>query len=281
MALHEEWEKVLRGGIVVMYAPREAVAVDPAPEGVRVERHPFCECLFVLSGTCDYFLNGEHLTLMPGTFCRIDSWIPHQYGFRNPGSGKRTDGGDGDGVCCQLWFSVHPDGIYYAFFRNCPDGSFSTLHPGGVSHEYAALYYKLAEAHDGGAPERMRLFFHLILLEIAAALRPPEDESEGEREKGMAAALKSCIRQRNGANCSLAELERIFGYSRSHLSHRFRAATGISIGEYINQVRLDYAERAARHGLKQKEIAFELGFSSPAAYWLWRQRRRREGNQLS
>ena len=260
----EALETVLRAGIRELRIPAEA---SPAGNsGLRVERHPFSECFFCTAGVCEYFLNGEALTLSPGAFCWIRSWIPHQYGFR-PSC---------DDWCEQLWFSVHSGEIRYGLFRSREDGLFLARSPQGVlPGEYAVLFHRLAEEWETRMDEfRMRRFFELALAEIAARLRHPGDDG-GSREEGIAGALKSCIRTRNGANCSLVELERIFGYSRSHLSHLFRAETGISIGEYIRQIRLEYTERALRRGMKHKEIAAELGFSSPAAFWLWRDRRRR------
>ena len=264
MRSSEEMAEILSRGIRRLYAPAEAVAV--LPSGVRVERHPFCEFFFTIAGECRYLLNGELLTLSPGTLCWINAWIPHQYGFWPTGEAWGE----------QLWFSVHGGRIHYGFFRSRGDGSFLTGNSGGVlPEEYAPLFHQLTDAwRKDGDSSQMRLFFELVLREVACRLRSPV-LSEGAGEAGIVSSVKSCIRNRNGANCSLAELERILGYSRSHLSHLFRTATGISIGEYINQVRLEYVERAVRHGMKQKEIASELGFASPAAFWLWRERRKR------
>ena len=241
--------------------PRPAVSAE-----IRVERHPFSECVFCVAGECKYLLNGEMLTLSPGVFCWIRPWIPHQYGFRPSG-----------GWCEQLWFSMHPGEIRYGLFRSRENGLFLARSPQGkLPGEYPALFHRLAEEWEASRADelRMRRFFELILCEAAGG---PGNRREGDDRDGdgIVGALKSCIRTRNGANCSLAELERVFSYSRSHLSHLFRAETGISIGEYIHQVRSEYVERAMRRGLKNKELAAELGFSSPAAFWLWRERRRR------
>lgn len=255
---------MLRAGIRELRIPGEAVAA--VSSGVRVERHPFNECFFCAAGACEYLLNGETLALSPGAFCWIRAWIPHQYGFRPRG----------DGWCEQLWFSLHAGEIRYGLFRSLEDGRFQARNPRGVlPGEYAAMFHRLSEEWETRPDElRMRRFFELVLAEIAVRMCYPE-EGAGRNEEGIVGALKSCIRTRNGANCSLSELERVFGYSRSHLSHLFRAEAGISIGEYVNQVRLEYMERAVRRGMKFKEIAGELGFSSPAAFWLWRERRKR------
>ncbi len=262
MPASPEFSRLLCDGIRKLYAPTEAAAAPPM--AFRVERHPFHECFFALSGTCVYWLNGEWLTVAPGTFCWIRTWIPHQYGFL-PATG---------GWCEQLWLSVHAETIHYEFLRSRKDGSFQAVPGGGrLPGAYAALFHHLTETETPDeALSRMRFFFELLLREVAARCRAPAPE-EHRRETSIVATLKTCIRNRNGVHCSLAELESLTGYSRSHLSHLFRAETGFPIGEYINQVRHEYVERAVRHGLKQKEIAAELGFSSGAAFRLWKKRR--------
>ncbi len=47
------------------------------------------------------------------------------------------------------------------------------------------------------------------------------------------------------------------------------------VGTYINQVRLSFTENALLKGLKQKEIAAELAFSSSAAFWKWLQKNKK------
>jgi AraC-like DNA-binding protein len=43
----------------------------------------------------------------------------------------------------------------------------------------------------------------------------------------------------------------------------------MTVGEYINKVRLEYVRNALKRGVRQKEMAYELGFSSPTAFWNW------------
>jgi AraC-like DNA-binding protein len=80
----------------------------------------------------------------------------------------------------------------------------------------------------------------------------------------------------NARDCSLSRLEKISGYSRYYLSHRFREYEGCTIGEYIDKIRIQYTIEAMKRGLRQKEIAFELGFSSPSNFWTWVQKHRKQ-----
>ena len=76
-----------------------------------------------------------------------------------------------------------------------------------------------------------------------------------------------------GRNSSIAELEKFSGYNRYYLMRLFKAQTGFTILQYINQIRKRVAEDALKRNISQKEIAYQLGFFSPAAFWLWKKRR--------
>ena len=61
----------------------------------------------------------------------------------------------------------------------------------------------------------------------------------------------------------------ISGYTRGYMAHKFRRELGMTVGEYIKKVRLEYIRNAMKRNVRQKEMAYELGFSSPAAFWNW------------
>ena len=253
---HRNWIAALRAGISDWYAPE-----TPAPITAGAERHPVCEAFFQLTGTCPYTLNGSELVLRRRSFCFIRPWIPHQFGFR-PGMRR---------PCEQMWFHFAADRCSCGVVRANPDGSYLVPAHFPLPPAYFYVFEHLISAPDRGSL-KIRDFFNLILLEAASAA---EDPASGPSRSGeLADAVRAFIRGRNGANCSLAHLEKAFGYSRSHLSHVFRQCTGMTIGDCISRVRIDCMMEQQAHGMKQKEIAAELGFSSPSAFWLWRARLR-------
>ena len=87
-------------------------------------------------------------------------------------------------------------------------------------------------------------------------------------------AVKRYIRMSNGRDCSLRRLEKISGYSKYYLAHRFARSEGCTIGKYIDKIRVQYTREAMKRGLRQKEIAYELGFSTPSNFWNWLQKHR-------
>ena len=85
----------------------------------------------------------------------------------------------------------------------------------------------------------------------------------------IVASIQQIIEAKKGRDCSLAQLEKFTGFSRFYISHLFKNAYGISIGDYINRVRMIFFESAKKQGLSHKQIAFELGFSSNSALLMW------------
>lgn len=255
---YRNWTDSLNQGISDWYAPD-----TPAPITAGTERHPVCEAFFQLTGICPYTLNGRELNLRPGAFCFIRPWIPHQFGFQ-PGMRQ---------PCEQMWFHFTPDSCSCGVVRANPDGTYLVPAHFSLPSAYFRVFEHLISIPDRGGA-KLRHFFALILSEAAAAIESPA--SGPSRGDELANAVRAFIRGRNGANCSLGHLEKAFGYSRSHLSHVFRQCTGMTVGDCINQVRIDCMKEQQAHGMKQKEISAELGFSSPSAFWLWRERLRRK-----
>ena len=65
---------------------------------------------------------------------------------------------------------------------------------------------------------------------------------------------------------SLAELAAICTLSVRQLTRGFRVSRGCSIGDYIEQRRMEQAKRLLMQGLSVKEIAFVMGFASPSSF---------------
>lgn len=87
-------------------------------------------------------------------------------------------------------------------------------------------------------------------------------------EHGMAlvAELKEYLARHADEDIPLDALSERFGASRRHITRLFRAATGLSVGEFQQRVRLQTArELLGGTDLPISEIAFRVGFDSGAA----------------
>ncbi|HET8710862.1 MAG TPA: helix-turn-helix transcriptional regulator, partial [Spongiibacteraceae bacterium] len=69
-----------------------------------------------------------------------------------------------------------------------------------------------------------------------------------------------------GAAPSLQELAELCHLSVRQLTRGFRVSRGCSIGEYIAQNRLEHAKRLLAGSASVKEVAYSLGFATPANF---------------
>lgn len=236
--------------------------------GVTVEQHRTEEFLFVLDGWCSFACGGRDFRAGPGDFFRIAPWLPHQFGYRPEDGGLLHLWGTGasgvPGACCWNLMQV-------------ASGAWTTLargrYPDGV-WQYAQTLADAADAEPDPAAQYAwrKLASDLLLAEVYR----PKENNGGTRERSRAAELVELIRRivdsTLGKACSLDRLAELSGYCPSHLSHTFKQTTGESIGAYIDRVRRDYLADASAYGLRQKEIASTLGFSSASAFRLWKKR---------
>lgn len=230
------------------------------------DRHAHREILYVLQGLSTQFFWGREYLSEPGTAFFIDEWELHSFGYRRE-----------DDDLLHLWLSPGPERIT-AHILHVRHGSYSVhtrFFPLGEEISRVVMR-RWNDAVHLAIPESerlaiQRLNLNLILQELALQTTRSSPESEPSRgAAGIIPFLRTYIEQVHGRGCSLAHLEKLTGYSRFYLAHLFKRQTGSSIGSYLDQVRGQFLLAGLRRGLSQKEIAEELGFSSPSAFCAWK-----------
>ena len=108
----------------------------------------------------------------------------------------------------------------------------------------------------------------LLIQCIAEVMAGPVLSAVSRAEHGMAlvAELKNYIARHADEDIPLDALGERFGASRRHITRLFRRATGLSVGEFQQRVRLQTArELLGGTDLPIGEIAFRVGFDSGTA----------------
>lgn len=236
--------------------------------------HPNREFVFALSGTSRYMFNDSVYDFEPGTMILIDPWIPHAFGYLAT-----------DRDLLHLWGELPQVGTMTARILHVGMNGRYMLHMRQLhfSAGWAELLLRrwdwlagLDAPDDETVRRGMQTPLNAVLDETAFQLFTPAVAGKDAAADSdvVVEQLKNYIRFRNGRDCSLAHLEQVSGFSRFHLAHRFRRVTGRTVKTYINRIRVDYTRAALKRGLSQKEIARELGFSSPSNFWSWLNRHR-------
>ena len=121
--------------------------------------------------------------------------------------------------------------------------------------------------HPGFASE---VLLDLIVQQLAIELgRYCASIKEDRTKSGLAAWRLRLIDERvkdTGEPPSLSELAELCNLSVRQLSRGFRISRGCSIGQYVEQTRVENAKRLLIAGQSIKSIAYSMGFSSPSSF---------------
>lgn len=259
----------------VNFPPVSKIISSFSPSGEPCQPNEFTgsshsqrEVLFSLEGTFRYMINDTVYLIEPGTAVLIPPRINHACGYRKS-----------DNDLIHLWVFIQENGMYGIVVR-VVDGVISTItsvkKPIIFSREMnQLLLHRWNQLEEYGKQDEesvkrfMKIPLELIMNEVDLQ---QSNLITGSGDHSVSYFLYSYIRNCSGRGCSLRKLSDLTGYSQSHISHLFLQKYGISIGTFIDKVRVEYAVAALNNHIKQKTIAEELGFSSPKAFWNWKQK---------
>ena len=268
-----------RNGIRTIWC-RHSPGAELAGHSVAPGIHAHREILLVLRGNCGFPLNHRMISPQAGDAVMIDEWIAHCADYAAD---------DHDLLHC--WVNLRRDRLSMWFvqldFRGAKTmGTPPFPLPGDLRMLLNRRWDAFSELPETEALPQLDRFIReplaMLLDEIRYRFARQPDAAAADHltgEKHIAATIRRIIEAENGRGCSLAELEKKLGYNRFYLAHIFKRATGLTIGGYINQARLTFTAAAEQHGLRHKEIAFELGFSSPSAFGSWLRKARNTGGR--
>lgn len=143
----------------------------------------------------------------------------------------------------------------------------STLNIG--SARIRALLLRLTDEmrHPGLASRRM---IDLLADELAIEIgRYCLDQSEKPLTGGLSGWRLRLIDERLSEKIDppqLGELAELCGLSVRQLTRGFRVSRGCSVGDYLEQRRMEHSKRLLMQGEPVKSVAFALGFSSPSSF---------------
>ena len=228
----------------------------------EVSRHQHREILIPLQGSHIYMLNGMVYQFEPGIIGLVDRYMPHSPYYISS-----------DRNLLQLWIRLYDDCIRGSIAKVYTVGKCEIVQTvsfptelGQILHQRWDRLNQLRAVTPDIVMDFMKTPVEMVIDDFLLQSKYPASDRKKEL---LSDVLKDYIRACYGRNCSIPELEKITGYCASHISHTFQKETGESIRIFIDRVRLEYTMSALKNGMKQKEIAVELGFASPASFWNW------------
>lgn len=270
--LHPETWRLVAPPSVAELGPCEAPGHQAWMRG-NTHAHAHQEVCLILAGSGLHGCGGAVYPLEPGTVLHLGPFVDHDQA--PPPDMDQVD---------QLWFSLVREAAIarvvevrqgqYSFRRGfCELLSGPEVHVGeclrGVTEAAAAEPEGLAALGARGA----------VMTLVAALVSRGQAGHEVERAQDFQGEVVTAIcrhlQETAGCGESLESLARLAGYSKFHFLRLFKAHTGQSVHEYIDQCRLQRVRRLRATGYTERAIGEALGFSSPAVYCRWY--RRQEG----
>ena len=123
---------------------------------------------------------------------------------------------------------------------------------------------------------QLTVLFNFLFIECYRVFSNPLKIAEASEPstREQINMIKNYLRDNSGRDSSIDVLAHIAGYSRSHFLRLFRKYANCHVKEYINMIREEkYSRIKDTHPVKS--IAWELGFSSTAAFNHWQKGKRK------
>lgn len=144
----------------------------------------------------------------------------------------------------------------------------AVMSPARLTSRQQQLLASLREAPVLAAAQK--LWYQTKALELAAELfflAPGEQELFCQRQQRLSAErvekVVALLREKLADPPNLEEIGRVVGCSPFHLSRTFSAAAGMTIPQYLRQLRMERAAELLRSGkFNVTEAALEVGYSS-------------------
>ena len=234
------------------------------------DSHWHWEIFLPLLEVSQYHVGDSCHSVSPRTALVCDRWVPH---WLEPNADARTPARliihGHEHVWCNVPSEDVDADVHTAegLWVNLP------LELSVFFHSRWAAYQASELPRRKAAEALLRRPVELVLEEYLRLVSGHGVIRANEAPASIVTLVKGRMESLNGVDCSLSDMAHFAGYSRFALAHLFKSQTGMSIGEYRDQVRRDYLCRAQVLGLKTKEIAVGLGFSSASAYLNWKSSR--------
>jgi len=127
------------------------------------------------------------------------------------------------------------------------------------------LVEMLRQWNNGKSPGLLQLYLAMLLGRLGARKRgnSRHDAAERDHDDSLLTRVNRHVLARPSRRLVLKQLAADVGQSESHLRRRFRAATGLSLGRHLRELRIQQAcSLLHRTRLSVSEIAHASGFDS-------------------
>lgn len=247
---------------------------EVSPREVEYHYHRFDKLLVFLSGSVEYAVEGKGYTLLPGDMVLVPRGTSHKVKpvWREgeaPGytrlvvyiSPQYLSSLPGEGECLRTCFQSAEEQRHYVIRPRESGGS--------AAAELTAALKESVRAGDADCFSQLHQ--RTLLLQLLILLnRNLRDGGAGyvntSRCNEKIVSIVCYINSHLADHLSLDELAERFYLSKYHMMRQFKAETGYTIGEYINQKRLLNARELLKQGQPVTGAYLDSGFREHSTF---------------
>ena len=220
--------------------------------------HEDVEIIRIEDGTKDIYLNNSLYTLKKNDVIFINEYTPHK--TYTP-KGTKT---------FLLQFNTRDFNKSPTPLKENP--SFFILDGSSEHSEEILRVLRDIEAEYEGKEAAFEMFIQAYVYKLLAIFHrigifgDTRVEVTGEKQERLLPVLEY-VRSHYSENISLEDASRLLALNKSYFCRLFKSCIGMPFTDHLYKIRLDAAEKMLLHSNKTiTEIAYEVGFSSPAYF---------------
>lgn len=223
--------------------------------------HRNLEILLLRKGEYEVFINGERYSVSSGQIAVIDSYDVH--GYSSPMAL------DGEQDSCVVLIPYEYLGTFNARRKNLRVAA-SVFTDENLCDELLKIIdeYLVPRYTENVRRASVELFLALLFEKLQFT------EEKGKDEVMLVRNMLAYIHENFQGDVSRGALAKALGYTEAHLSRVFHRYLKKRISEYVNELRLDYIERARENGDERTaiELIYEAGFNSQQTYYRFKKK---------
>lgn len=222
--------------------------------------HDTHEIFYMISGECNMFLNHTIYKLTAGDLVLIPSGYIHKTNYSSKGQSNRYAMRFGDDDLGWVKEQV-PEEIRSELMREMvfkiPEKRRTYL-----ENIMSSMYYERQHADEYSATFN-RLYLQEIYLFLVRCMKYKDNMNRQITvENDLIQDVASYIYKNYEKNIQLEQLAKQFSISRSYLSKKFKATTGVGFKEYLTSVRIQEAcKKLLETDMSITQVALECGFN--------------------
>lgn len=227
-----------------------------------LHRHEFIELFYVLSGTCNHFVNDKYITLHNGDAYLL---LPQDI-HRHIKDSASKDFLYRDILIRPSFFieicNTYSEDLYEDFAKNLFSHKLSFS--GTDLFLFENIFMKLSSA----PPEEIKPVTNLLMHNFISAYANQMVLQKSKQQPNWLITLISELNRPSNFSIPLSELTATFHYTKPYLCNEFKKHVGMTITDFFNKNRINYADSLlSTTDYTIKDICEMLGFNNMSHFY--------------